>query len=265
MADHNWHEVAARTWDILTAHAVQKRPLYYSELADELDLHHRLMRIPLDLLQDYCLQTGKPPLTIMVINKSTNQPGSGFIAASEQSIEQSWREVFSWPWQDETNPYGFALDGTTEQELVDRILTSPTEAAAVYHQVNNRGPFQSLFRKALLEAYNGRCAFSGSTLELALDAAHIVSWSQASHDDRVDIQNGLLLNIYYHRLFDRHILRLEEDYTVTLDPDTQLAELSAFDREAIQQVVGQRIKFPKSKRFFPSRAHIRRRFSEATS
>ncbi len=203
MAEHNWHEVATRTWDVLTQAALEKRRLYYSELAERLRLHHRLMRFPLDLLQDYCLEERKPPLTIMVIERATSSPGSGFTGAPREAWAASIREVLEWNWRDEPNPYEFARDGTAEAELIAYILDGPDRGKTVIELVPGRGPQQSLFRKALLTAYRGRCAFSGANLEGALEAAHIVPWAHATDIQRVNVQNGLLLNVYFHRLYWR--------------------------------------------------------------
>lgn len=261
MAEHDWEEVAARTWDILAQHALKKRQLYYSDLGAQLGLHHRLVRFPLELLQAYCLGEGKPPLTILVIDKATHLPGSGFTAAPLEAREEKLREVLQWPWQEEPNPYGFARDGTTSEELVNRILSGPDEASTVLEKVPGRGPLQSIFREALLKAYKGRCAFSGSSLEHALEAAHIVPWAQATDIERIDVQNGLLLNAYFHRLFDRHVLCLDEHYRVRLDPNIVLKDLNTFDRHAIEPVVDAQIKYPRNQRFFPNRNLIRRRYA----
>lgn len=261
MADHDWHEVAARTWDVLTEHALQKHQLYYSELADRLDIHHRLVRIPLDLLQDYCLEQGLPPLTILVISRSSDLPGSGFIAAPAEALAEKLRDVLEWPWHEEPNPYGFARDGTTMRELVDRVLSGPEEAREVLEQVPGRGPQQGLFRRALLDAYRGRCAFSGSTLEATLEASHIVPWAEATQEERIDVQNGLLLNAYFHRLFDQHVLRVDEHYKLSLTAGFELEQLSDFDQRAIEPILGETLRFPRHKQFFPRRDYLLRRYA----
>jgi hypothetical protein len=55
------------------------------------------------------------------------------------------------------------------------------------------------FRKRLLEAYGGACAFSGEGVQWVLDAAHIVPYlgTKTNH-----VTNGLLLRTDIHTLFD---------------------------------------------------------------
>jgi hypothetical protein len=63
--------------------------------------------------------------------------------------------------------------------------------------VQRRG--QALFRARLLEAYDGRCAISGTDAEAALEAAHVVPYL----GPRTNVtSNGLLLRADIHTLFD---------------------------------------------------------------
>lgn len=262
MKKPNQHALAAHTWEFLVTHALRRQQCYYSELAAELGTHHRAVRFPLELIQDYCLQGEKPPLTILVINQNTGLPGTGFIGAPTEpgALRQNRLEVFEWPWQVESNPFAFAHDGmTTEEDVVRRILDQPEEASRTYELVGNRGAIQSAFRKALLKAYEGRCAISGSTLEDALDAAHIVPWSRASHAERISVQNGLLLNTYFHRLLDCGVLQLGEDYVVRLDPEYQLQGFSSFDQQVLGAVIDQPIRLPKRIEHHPDKSLIRQR------
>ena len=65
---------------------------------------------------------------------------------------------------------------------------------------------QKKFRTALLKAYNGKCAVTGSNVESVLEAAHILPYKgqQTNH-----IQNGVLLRSDIHLLFDLGQLTIE--------------------------------------------------------
>ncbi|MEX2536357.1 MAG: HNH endonuclease [Trueperaceae bacterium] len=84
-------------------------------------------------------------------------------------------------------------------------------------------------------------------------------WSASTDDERVDLRNGLLLNSYYHRIFDRGVLHLLEDYTITLEAGYDLSDFSGFDKDAVERIVGNRINLPRQERHFPSTLFIRRR------
>jgi hypothetical protein len=79
-----------------------------------------------------------PPLTILVVSQGGGLPGTGFIAWDIDDLPEGRRLVYAWPWQNLTNPFGFAEDGATLDQLAQKLVTSPEESAAVYRQVNNR-------------------------------------------------------------------------------------------------------------------------------
>ena len=80
--------------------------------------------------------------------------------------------------------------------------------------VRRRG--QAAFRKALLDAYGGRCYITGCDAVEALEAAHITPYrgEQTNHP-----QNGLLLRADIHSLFDLGLIAVEpESGKVVLSP-----------------------------------------------
>ena len=69
---------------------------------------------------------------------------------------------------------------------------------------------QPAFRQALLRAYGGACAISGCTVEVLLEAAHIVPY-RGSHTNV--IENGLLLRADLHKMFDLHLFSIDPNAT----------------------------------------------------
>lgn len=69
--------------------------------------------------------------------------------------------------------------------------------------VRRRG--QPAFRKALLDAYDGRCAMTGCNVVDALEAAHIQPYSGLKSND---VRNGLLLRADVHTLFDLYLIAI---------------------------------------------------------
>jgi putative restriction endonuclease len=63
---------------------------------------------------------------------------------------------------------------------------------------------QDLFREALMELWEGRCALSGAKLPPALlRASHAKPWALSSDDERLDPFNGLLLAVLWRALRSR--------------------------------------------------------------
>ncbi|TEA79243.1 HNH endonuclease [Allopusillimonas ginsengisoli] len=67
---------------------------------------------------------------------------------------------------------------------------------------------QSRFRRTLIKAYGGRCAFSGCDVEQTLEAAHIRPYLGVRTNVVV---NGLLLRSDLHTLFDLRLVRVNPE------------------------------------------------------
>ncbi|MFW5876498.1 MAG: HNH endonuclease [Myxococcota bacterium] len=75
---------------------------------------------------------------------------------------------------------------------------------------------QASFRKALLEAYRGRCAITGCDAEDALEAAHVRAYGQGGESV---VQNGILMRADLHTLFDVGLLSIDSrDWVVQIHP-----------------------------------------------
>jgi putative restriction endonuclease len=74
---------------------------------------------------------------------------------------------------------------------------------------------QSSFRVLVTDAYQRRCAITGESTLMVLEAAHIVPYSgEGGHD----IRNGLLLRADFHRLFDAGLVSVTPDLQVRVSP-----------------------------------------------
>ncbi|MBI4750581.1 MAG: HNH endonuclease [Acidobacteria bacterium] len=90
--------------------------------------------------------------------------------------------------------------------------------------VRRRG--QPKFRKMLLDAYGGCCAFSGCSVEAVLEAAHIHPYKGPLTNHP---QNGLLLRTDLHTLFDLGLLTVNTDnMTIVIDPKLANTEYAQF-------------------------------------
>ncbi|MDY0188592.1 MAG: HNH endonuclease signature motif containing protein [Syntrophus sp. (in: bacteria)] len=74
---------------------------------------------------------------------------------------------------------------------------------------------QSAFRVLVTDAYQRRCAITGESTLIALEAAHIIPYSE---DGRHDVRNGLLLRADFHRLFDAGLVSVTPDLRVRISP-----------------------------------------------
>lgn len=73
---------------------------------------------------------------------------------------------------------------------------------------------QPAFRKALMMAYERRCAITGCTIEAVLEAAHISPYDGKKTND---VTNGLLLRADIHTMFDLGLIKVYGDYRITAE------------------------------------------------
>ncbi len=205
------------------------------------------------LRQDYCLDQRLPPLTILVINQTTRQPSEGFIAWDANDIPHGRDLVFSFPWKTLDNPFQFAADGSSYKKLVNKLKKSPDESQDVYAKVKVRGLAQQIFRSSIRDIYNDMCAFTGLSFPVCLDAAHIVSWSQSTPSQRMDVRNGILMSSVHHRLFDQKLLTIDENYRIRYyDPKMKNGPYSQYDKILTVDMHGKTMNLPRLTKHRPS-------------
>jgi len=75
---------------------------------------------------------------------------------------------------------------------------------------------QPRFRATLMEAYERRCAVTGTDVEQVLQAAHIVGYAESGDNA---LRNGLLLRADIHDLFDRGLLWISATSKMAVAPE----------------------------------------------
>lgn len=123
-------------------------------------------------------------------------------------------------------------DRTVQAELADALIGlgpdegfSPDTARdqrvrTMRSIVRRRG--QPAFRKALMEAYGGRCAVSGCGVVDVLEAAHVFPYLDGETNA---FSNGLLLRADIHTLFDLYLLSVDpESRRVVISPKLERTE-----------------------------------------
>jgi hypothetical protein len=86
---------------------------------------------------------------------------------------------------------------------------------------------QGAYRKRIIHRWEYKCAVTGFENLNILIASHIVPWSESTDNERLDVDNGLLLSPNYDALFDKHLISFENNGKIILS-DT--IEINAFKR-----------------------------------
>lgn len=99
--------------------------------------------------------------------------------------------------------YNDAIDAEIEKALAESPLERTVE---VRQRVG-----QDLYRKALMQYWNGRCAISGISIPSFLRASHAKPWRDATDRERLDVHNGLLLAAHLDIAFDQGFIAVADD------------------------------------------------------
>ncbi len=256
----NWQYCAGVIWPTLVNAAKNKTTLQYlRDIVPLINTSAIASGRALGPIQDFCLENRLPPLTAIVVAKTTGLPGEGFIAWDVDDIDSAQQSVFAFNWDAIPNPFGGFGEYDTIDSFAEEILDNPNKTEEVYTKVRVRGIVQQIFRKVLLEAYDYKCAFCDLNFEEALDAAHIIPWRDASPSQRLDPSNGLLLCATHHKLFDNDYLSIDESLKIQYLGEVDESNFSDMDKVLTLNLIGKKIKLPTNKTFYPNKAFIKMR------
>lgn len=93
-------------------------------------------------------------------------------------------------------------------------------------KLQKRRANQWAFKLSLLKGYDEHCCISGIGNKDFLVASHIVPWS-VDKENRLNTQNGLLLNVFLDKAFDKGYITIRSrDFTICIcdklsDPEPQ--------------------------------------------
>lgn len=109
---------AAIAWELLIKQSQSKTLITYGDLGRLMNIHHRVVRYPLHLIQSYCLLNDLPPLTISAVDRNGNR-GAGFVQNGE--IDLLEKKVFLFNWNNLKNPFKGKLI------IKKKFLINPTD------------------------------------------------------------------------------------------------------------------------------------------
>ena len=134
---------------------------------------------------------------------------------------------------------------------------SATERRYYMRQTQQRA-HQSMFRAAVLRAYNGRCAVTGLPVAPLIDAAHIIEDSHEELGQPV-VPNGLPLSKIHHSAFDANLIGVDTDHRIHVS-ERLLDENDGPMLDLLKGAKGSRIHLPSRSEDYPDPERLKRRF-----
>jgi len=103
------------------------------------------------------------------------------------------------------------------QKTYDIIIPNSTERQGL---VTSRVG-QGAYRKSIMHRWEYQCAVTDFDDPRILIASHIVPWKDATDEQRLDVDNGILLSPTYDALFDKHLISFENDGKIILSKEIE--------------------------------------------
>ena len=135
-----------------------------------------------------------------------------------------------------------------EVTVVDTFPLGETREALVRVRIN-----QAFFRRTVLSAYGSKCCITGIDAVELLNASHIKPWSE-DIPNRTNPQNGLCLNAFHDRAFDKGLITISDEFKVKLSPKVATREGLAW-RSMLLDYDGVAIRLPAH--FLPSQEFLK--------
>lgn len=112
---------------------------------------------------------------------------------------------------------------------------------------------QDFFRNTVLSSYENHCCITGLNNSKLLHACHIVGWSE-DEANRTNPQNGLCLNVLFHKAYDENLIGISPDYEVFVSDEflgKKTRDIDNSTKEYINGLNNRKLIMPK--RFLPDR------------
>lgn len=111
----NRFQRAMQIWSVLAWAATNRQSMTYVMLSGLTGVPAPGLGQLLEPIQSYCLVHGLPPLTILVVQKDSGMPGSGFTGASATELASKLQEVFRYDWIGAGCPLAEAFEAAIDQ------------------------------------------------------------------------------------------------------------------------------------------------------
>ena len=114
---------------------------------------------------------------------------------------------------------------------------------------------QYFFRLSVLTAYSNRCCVTGLQLPNLLIASHIKPWAKSDEKtERTNPCNGLALNPFHDKAFDKGFITIDKNYQVVISPQIREVSMDKETRDWFMSYDHQQISMPE--KFLPGKSFI---------
>lgn len=162
---------------------------------------------------DYNPNTSKP---VHIISTS--------IDYDETTQNQNLIDIYNW------KPESIGRTTSNNVYLVKKQISKPKGEQKKPNYTERRGLVtsrvgQGWYRQEILKKWVNKCSITGCSLTEILISSHIKGWSECNEDERLDVDNGILLSPHIDSLFDKHLISFEDDGTIMISDKVSKKDL----------------------------------------
>lgn len=85
---------------------------------------------------------------------------------------------------------------------------------------------QGYYKSRLLDKWNSKCSVTGVGITKILIGSHIVPWRDSNDDERLDVDNGILLTPNLDGLFDKYLITFDDNGKIVFSKKLDINELT---------------------------------------
>jgi len=123
---------------------------------------------------------------------------------------------------------------TYENTVAEILDENPSLRGTEREAVVRQRVGQDVYRQALLDYWQGRCAVTGIGVPEVLRASHSKPWAECQHDhERLNVYNGFLLSANLDALYDKGLITFEDSGRLCPSPHLPVADQETLGIEGL--------------------------------
>lgn len=84
---------------------------------------------------------------------------------------------------------------------------------------------QGYYRQQIVDKWDGTCPVTKCKIKSILISSHILPWSKSNDEEKLDVENGILLSPNIDSLFDKHLISFTDEGKLIISSKISLDEL----------------------------------------
>ena len=142
----------------------------------------------------------------------------------ETTQNQNLIDIYNW------KPEMIGKSSTNNVYLVKKQITRPKGEQKKPNYTERRGLVtsrvgQGWYRQEILKKWGNKCSITGCSLTEILISSHIKGWSECNEDERLDVDNGILLTPHIDSLFDKHLISFQDNGSIMISEKVSKQDL----------------------------------------